>query len=138
LKKLFFKYLDGENLSNFIFSRNIYYKKMKKTFAVLLMIAIHEARNKWLASWPDQFEWSTNGTEWSTNGTVLGRRCIRILELAEIDRCSRILELAEPLRSQWRDNYLCWKGDEDLGFKWSSDGRIDGMRCTQTSVKGDN
>jgi len=83
---------------------------MKKTLALILMLAIHDARDKWLASWPEDFEWSSTGEV--------------------LDTCIKVKEGAEPLWFTWRDNYLCWKGDEDLGFKWSSSGRLDGMRCT--------
>jgi len=82
-----------------------------KVLAVLLTIAIHDARNNWLASWPVDFMWSSKGE-------VLDRRCVHISEAAE------------PLWTTWWDNYLCWKGDEDL-VQWSSAGKIDGMRCTQ-------
>jgi len=100
-----------------IILNNSYSKKMKKILAVLLTIAIHDARGNWLASWPKDFKWSTVGKV--------------------LDTCIQITETAEPWWTTWNDNYLCWKGDENLGFQWSSAGKIDGLRCSRILELGD-
>lgn len=48
--------------------------------------------------------------------------------LPNYDACVKWLETAEPSETTWHDNYLC----HNTGFeiRWSSDGPINGLRCT--------
>jgi hypothetical protein len=41
--------------------------------------------------------------------------------------CTEIAESSDP--NGWNDNFFCTQGD--YGIRWSSDGAIRGMRCTQ-------
>jgi len=84
-----------------------------------------------LPVWPDDFAWSSSGR-------LSGYDCIRVNEPAAMRKNlpktapNGNTKLANSWRGTWWDNYFCWKlGTKNPGIKWSSSGKISGMRCTQ-------
>lgn len=78
---------------------------------LLLSVAIIAVNAQW-PKWPSDFSWTMGG------GTSKRKNCLHITEAAS------------PKAHTWVDNHFCWKGKSDLGFKWSENGAIAGMKCT--------
>lgn len=78
---------------------------------LLLSVVIIAVNAQW-PKWPSDFSWTMGG------GTSKRKNCLQITEAAS------------PRAHTWIDNHFCWKGKSDLGFKWSENGAIAGMKCT--------
>jgi serine protease len=67
---------------------------------------------------------------WSCDGPIADQSCIPITEAADHDKRDPS-DQSEP--EAWSNNFVCVAKDHPAGawFKWSDNGPIDGMRCTQ-------